>query len=73
MDQLAAGFIFGLGLWLALLAVIAVVAAFVMLLLFCSYLSKGSKKIRSDKHAEQKPEPVDLPDGVYFSSVFEER
>lgn len=68
MEGLFGGFIFGLGFWLSLVCIALIISLVGLIVLFISYLAGNGKK---EKKAEQPPVPVDLPDGVYFSSVFE--
>ena len=71
MDQFVAGFIFGLGLWSAFLVVALAVSLMGVMCLFVSYLANGQKTKKESKD-QAKREPVDLPDGVYYSSMFED-
>lgn len=68
MESLFGGFIFGLGFWLSFACITLVISLIGLMILFVSYLTSNGKKEKKEK---QPPVPVDLPDGVYFSSVFE--
>ena len=71
MDQFAAGFIFGLGLWSAFVVVALAVSLIGIMCLFVSYLANGQKEKKESKD-QGKQEPLDLPDGVYYTSMFED-
>jgi hypothetical protein len=71
MEQFTYGFEFGLGVWVSLALICFVILLIGLGVLFASYLM-GNAKTRKETSKNTGELVSDLPDGVYFSSVFDD-